>query len=178
MDDFKTVEVSGMKSDTLRAAQNEDLAKMRESLLACSHEGVDITTQIQKITALRVHHQLARIIRYLEMMDKIEDKLYESLDITLDHTDIMIGSGDEGAGDALRLLLSIQERLQRSMIESHKLLEPYLNVEAFEYLSSANAIEVEDNNMALIDRRSRDKIRMSAREVLSMLAPAEEAGDA
>lgn len=178
MDDFKTVEVSGMKSDTLRAAQREDLAKMRESLLACSQEGVDITTQVQKITALRVHHQLVRIIKYLEMMDKIEDKLYESLDIALENADMMLTAGDEAAHDALRLLFSLQERLQRSMIESHKLLEPYLNVEAFEYLSSANVIEAEDNSMALIDRRSRDKIRMSAREVLSMLAPAEEADNA
>ena len=178
MDDFKTVEVSGTKSDTLRAAQNKDLAEMRESLLACSYEGVDLTTQVQKITALRVHHQLARIVRYIEMMDKIEDKLYESIDLTLDETEMLIAEGDDGVATSLRLLLSLQERLQRSMIESHKLLEPYLNVEAFDALSSANAIEVEGNNMAIIDRRSRDKIRMSAREVLSILAPAEEADHA
>lgn len=167
MDDFKTVEVSEKKPDTLRALQKKDLAEMRESLLACSQEGIDVVTQIQKITAIRVHHQMIRIIRYLDMMDRIEDKLYDCIDVALENVET----------DNFAALLGIQARLQQSMIDSHKLLEPYLSIEAFEYLSQPAAVEVE-SNAQIMDRQSRDRLRASAQEVLTMLKPVEEAPDA
>jgi hypothetical protein len=61
--------------------QKEDVAKMRASLLSCNDEsGIPVSRALQDITIMRIYHQLTRIIRFTEMMDKIEDRLYEAID--------------------------------------------------------------------------------------------------
>lgn len=162
-DDFKTVEVSSTKYDSLQALQRKDLAEMRESLLACTNENVDLTSQVQRITAIRIHHQMIRIIRYLDIMDKVESKLYECIDEVLENPD----------SQNLVLLIGIQSKLQQSMIDSHKLLEPYLNMDVFDNLSTpidSNST----NQVQILDRSSREKLRESAQEVLAMLDTTEE----
>ena len=71
----KTVDGSIQSIDPLISKQKEDVAKMRASLLCCNDDPYAATQAMKSITVLRVYHQMSRIIRYLEMMDKIEDKL-------------------------------------------------------------------------------------------------------
>ena len=155
--------------DALYSKQREDVAKMRASLLACSDDPVTSTKALQNITVLRVYHQVSRIIRYLEMMDKIEDKLYESIDSRLDRL-------DTNNPTAWMTLISIQEKLLKNMTESHKLLQPYLNVEEFSLqslmpVSSASAVE--SGTASVLPKSSRDKLRQSAQQVLAALNEAD-----
>ena len=156
--------------DALYSKQREDVAKMRASLLACSDDPVTSTKALQNITVLRVYHQVSRIIRYLEMMDKIEDKLYESIDVRLDRL-------DTNNPTAWMTLISIQEKLLKNMTESHKLLQPYLNVEEFSLqslmpVSSTSAVE--SSTASVLSKSSRDKLRQSAQQVLAALNEAED----
>ena len=105
MGDFKTVEDSVRIHDPLLRKQKEDVAKMRASLLSCSDDPTSSTTALKNITVLRVYHQISRIIRYLEMMDKIEDKLYESIDYQLDNL-------NTSNPVTWMQLLTLQERMQ------------------------------------------------------------------
>lgn len=159
-------------TDPLYSKQREDVAKMRTSLLACSDDPVTSTKALQNITILRVYHQISRIIRYLEMMDKIEEKLYESLDYRLDNMDVENPT-------SWMMLLNVQERLQKNMIESHKLLQPYLNVEEFSFQSlmptATTASSIESGVTAVLPKASRDKLRQSAQQVLAALEEADRA---
>lgn len=148
------------------AKQKEDVAKMRTSLLSCSKEnGVSTMRAIQDITVMRVYHQLIRIIRYTEMMDKLEAKLYEAMDYQIDNADIThLGT--------LEMLMQIQANLQKSMIESHKLLQPYMDLQSFNVVDLVQDTSSEDNPITktLMTSESRDKIRYAAKGVIDMLA--------
>ncbi|MBP5433589.1 hypothetical protein [Ruminococcus sp.] len=151
----------------LRIRQKEDVAKMRTSLLSCSEDtNITVTTALQYTTVMRVYHQLTRIVRFTEMMDKIEDKLYEAIDYELDNSD----TADPAT---LVKLLGIQEKLQKSMIESQKLLDPYLNTDLFNItdLVPATATDRTDDPITkqLMTSESRDKVRAAAQNVLSLL---------
>lgn len=162
----ETVGNAGRIPDALYRRQREDVAKMRASLLVCSEDPVSSTKALQNITVLRVYHQVARIIRYLEMMDKIEEKLYEAIDYRLDTLD------PENA-TAWMTLLTIQEKLQRNMLESHKLLQPYLNIEEFSLQTlmpvASSTSAVESGAAAVLPKASRDKLRQTAQQVLAAL---------
>lgn len=173
MDEFKTVENSDTIKDPILLKQKQDVTQMRASLLACGENPVTTTIALQNITVLRVYHQVARIIKYLDMMDKIEDKLYQSLDYQLDTMDLY-------EMDSLATLLSIQERLQKNIIDSHKLLQPYLNLEELNLNSmivSTTTQQLEQNESSLIPKSSRDKIRLSAQQVLNALEEGESNND-
>lgn len=168
MDDSKTVS-SDMLSD-LYINQTKDVANMRSSLLSFNKKDPNSAKQaLQNITVLRVYHQLSRIIRYTETMDKIEDKMYESINATLDDM-------DEYDPKTWSILLNLQSKLQQSMIESHKLLEPYLNMEAL------SVVEMQPNEedpsktftAMILDQTSREKVRTSAQEVLAAITAAED----
>ena len=149
------------------AKQKEDVAKMRTSLLSCSKDsGVSTMRAIQDITVMRVYHQLTRIIRYTEMMDKLEDKLYSALDYQLDNADIT-------NADTLAMLMGIQTNLQKAMIESHKLLQPYMDLQDFSVVDLVPATESSDNPISqkLMTSESRDKVRYAAQGVIEMLVP-------
>ncbi len=150
--------------DPLLSKQKEDVARMRASLLACSTDISNTSVALRNITVLRVFHQVSRIIRYLEMMDKIEDKLYESIDAALDKMD-----GDSPT--AWMTLLNIQSRLQENMINSHKLLQPYLNIQEFSMMDmtiSSSQEEISPGNV-ILSKESRDRLRTSAQQVLEAL---------
>lgn len=147
--------------DPLEGQQREDVAKMRASLLACATTGNYSIDTIKDITTRQIFHQLSRVIRYLDMMDKIESKLYQCIDNTLDTIDVYDTS-------SLITLLGIQERLQRSMIESQKLLEPYMSGLNIEEVISTN-FNVIDASDEILDRAQRDKIRDSAQQVLTLV---------
>ena len=162
MNDFKTVDdYSISKIDELYKKQKEDVSRMRASLLSCSVDNPSsMVTSIQNITVMRIYHQLNRIIRYTELMDKLENKLYESIDHTVDNLD----SGDAATWMAL---LEIQDRLQKSMIESHKLLQPYMDARTFNMDTIPSN---EDNSqMKLINAQDRENIRNNASKVIREL---------
>lgn len=150
----------------ITARQKEDVAKMRTSLLSCLDEnGITTAHAIQSITVMRVYHQLTRIVKYTELMDKLEDKLYAAIDYQLDNCDISDTS-------TLSMLISIQEKLQKAMIDSHKLLQPYMDVQNFSVVdlvdTTASAPESTITGK-LMSSESRDKVRYTAQAVLDML---------
>ena len=151
----------------LYARQREDVAKMRTSLLACVDDNGYPTKQaINNITVMRVYHQIARIIRYLDLMDKIEDKLYTAIEVQLTDADIF----DEGT---VSRLLSIQERLQKTMLDSHKLLQPYLDVQEFSVVDLTATASAASGASAvasdIMKPEDRDRLRANAQAVLLRL---------
>lgn len=165
---------SEKKVDPIYAAQKESIAKMRSSLLSCfNDETGSITSRaINNITVLRIYHQIARIIKYLDLMDKLENKLYESIEYNIDNMD---SNSIEGMG----VLLEIQAKLQKSMIESHKLLQPYMDLQDMSIVDlmavSTDATST-DIGMTLLPPESRDRIRMSAQNLLAELKAGEDVG--
>lgn len=164
MTDVKTVDSSEIILDPLLRKKHEDVAKMQASLLACSEDPSLAPAAFREITIRRIYHQLARIIQYTELMDKLEAKLYDSINE-------MIASLDSMDQTTVFVLLTIQSKLQQNMIESHKLLEPYLNSEALAAID-VNQIDVSDVDV-IWDRQTRDRIRTNARQVLLALEEAE-----
>lgn len=161
-DDAKTV---GSVGTDLYAEQARDVEQMRQALLTFRKDDPNSARKaIQNVTLLRVYHQLERIVRYTDMMDQIEDRIYQSIQAKLDNTD----PEDE---DIYYTLIPIQERLQKMMVESHKLLEPYLN---FEQLSTFDIPVNEDPSQAfasmILDQESREKVRTSAQELLAAIS--------
>lgn len=165
MNDVETVDRYNV--DPIYARQKEDVAKMRASLLACSGEHLSsISTKqaLKNITAMRIYHQISRIIRYTEMMDKLEDKLYQSIDATLENANVESPS-------TWMMLLKIQESLQKTMIDSHKLLQPYMDLKDIAVMDLIP--EQEDSATttarAVIPAESREKLRNAANAVLATL---------
>lgn len=159
-----------ISKDTLLNKQREDVAKMRASLLCCSEDPYQSTVAMQNITVLRVYHQMSRIIRYLDLMDKLEDKLYQSIECQIEKMDIQNTS-------TWMMLLNMQERLQKNIIESHKILQPYLNVQEFNIKDlSPVVVSANSEGDSILSRESRDKLRSSAQQVLAILGPID--GDA
>lgn len=159
MKDLETVESYSITSeDPLYAKQKSDVAKMRTSILVCS-DNPDLAKQaLQNITVLRIYHQISRIIKYLDMMDKIEAKLYRSIDRQLDML-------NDDSPNAMMVLLEIQEKLQKLMIDSQKLLQPYMDIA--DYASLQPTAATNDNSIsAVFDAKSREKLRSSAQAVL------------
>lgn len=161
---LETVESSLETIDPLVSKQKEDVARMRASLLACSTNLRSTREALQNITVLRLFHQMSRLIRYIEVMDKIEDKLYRSIDARLERM-------DDADPFTLAQLLKVQESLQKNMIESSKLLEPYLNISetVSEMMEEINSLDANTYDDSLIPKSDRDKLRLLAREVLNEL---------
>lgn len=160
MDDIKTVDSSEVVYDPVYQRQKEGVAKMRTSLLACTDEnGITIRGTIESITAMRIYHQMMRIIKYTELMDKIEDKLYKSIDNLIDTA--------PNDTQTLIQLLTIQERLQKSMIESHKLLQPYLDIKEFSVVDLVPQDTTSTSSSQLnMKSEDRDRLRSTAQQVL------------
>lgn len=168
MDYLETVEGSEIIScDPLYKKQQEDVAKMRTSLLACSNDPDLVKASLKQITILRAYHQMSRIIRYLDMMDKIEDKLYSTIDDELNNS-------DSGA-QTMILLLEVQERLQRSMIESQKLIAPYIDLTTYISNESVTTIDASDTDITIMNSTEREDLRRKAQDVIHLLKkPADE----
>ena len=163
-------------TNPLIVKQKEDIAKMRMSLLSCSEEGgMSISTALQNVTAMRIYHQMTRIVKYTEMMDKLEDKLYQAIDYKLDNCDIT-------QPEELIMLLGLQEKLQKSMIDSEKLLAPYLDRELFSILDTVptTTSDEADNIITkqLMSSGTRDDVREAAKLVFEYLPRAYQNGAA
>ena len=156
------VSVEHNKKDPLTVVQNESISRMRNALLSLSIEdSTSVKTTIQQITVLRIYHQLVRIVKYLDIMDKLEDKLYESIDAQLMTMDVYDSS-------TMQELLLVQASLQKSMIESHKLLQPYLEIENLS-IGELMPDTTTDAKTSIIPETSREKLRIAAQTLLSEL---------
>ena len=144
--------------------QCSDVSKMKTSLLSCNKNDPDSARKaIQFITVQRVYHQISRIIRFTELMDKVEDKMYESIETDLNNMD----SADPMTW---KTLVNLQSKLQESMIESHKLLEPYLKMETLTTIELPKDDPNDTFTAMILDQQSREKLRTSAQEVLAAIA--------
>lgn len=166
MNNLNTFEGSGDQlNNPLQVKQKEYAERMRAALLVCGGDAQSTKVAINNITVLRVYHQIARIIRYLDLMDKLEEKLYKSIEYTIEHT-----SSESTA--TWFTLLNIQERMQKLMIESHKLLQPYLDIEEFsisELTQSQTGADGTASSPILLNAESRDKVRTTAQTIMSEL---------
>lgn len=159
MDTAKTVS----QDLDLFVRQTNDVDEMRNALLSFNRNDPNAARKaFQNITILRVYHQMTRIVRYTDLMNKIEDKMYQSIDAQLDDM-------DPDDPEAWRILVNLQSRLQENMIQSHKLLEPYLNMETLNFTNIATEETVVDSDAMILDRDSRERLRNSAQEVLQAL---------
>lgn len=157
---FKTVGDMDTRDPLLRK-QKEDVARMRTSLLLCSSDDLtSAASAISNITVLRIYHQISRIIRYLELMDKIEEKMYMSMEAAVDNV-------IDGDSSAWIVLMKMQERLQKNMIESHKLLEPYINISEAVKTVSVQAEVIPESTVDILDSGDRDRLRIAAQTILS-----------
>lgn len=174
-DSLKTVEeseeilntINDTSVDPLLKEQKAQAEQMRSALLTCKKN--DITSAkiaLQNIAVLQVYHQVARIIRYTEMMDRIEDKLYDSIDMNL-------AEMDECDPQTMILLLKVQSQLQESMVLSQKLLEPYMNINLEDIAPPTDINETNSFGAAIIPKESRNAIRNGAQALLTELRNAE-----
>lgn len=147
--------------DPLIKQQEEDVSKMRTSLLSCNGDPTNFKQALNNITVLRIYHQLTRIIRYTELMDKIENKMYESIENTLD-------SVDPNSSATWLMLMTMQKELQKSMVASHKLLQPYLEIQDYNVAAMVASTENTTTNIPL-DSKSRDALRSNAQAILALL---------
>ena len=151
--------------------QSTEVAQMRATLLSFNKNDPDSAKKaLQYITVQRVYHQMSRIIRYTEVLDKIEDKMYESIETDLDNMD----SSDPATW---KTLLALQSKLQEAMIESHKLLEPYLKMETLTTIELPKDDPNDTFTAMILDQQSREKLRTSAQEVLAAISAVDSTED-
>jgi len=158
---------SGLVNPLLRE-QTAQAAQMRDALLTCKTDDTSSAkVALQKIAVLQVYHQVARIIRYTEVMDRLEDKLYDSIDANLSQM-------DEFDPATMILLTKIQGDLQKSMVLSQDLLKPYMNIDL-----DAIAPQMKDIGddsafgATILPRESRNAIRNGAQALLTELKKTE-----
>ena len=149
--------------DPLTAKQKSHTDEMRSALLACNFGDITSTkSALQYVTLRRILHQVERIIKYTELMDRLEDKLYATIDQNL-------AEMDEFDPNTMMLLLKVQSQLQTSMIESQKLLQPYLEMDVSVY-AQPQVEDTQNSFMAnIIPQASRNTIRNGAQALLTEL---------
>ena len=157
MADIETVDGYKEIMNPIYGAQKANVARMRATLLACSLDNfASCRNAINNITVMRI---------YLELMDKLEDKLYESIETTIDHA-------DPTSPTAWVVLLRIQEQLQDNMIKSQKLLEPYLNSDAFNIVETIPQ-GAQSQTAERLDPSSRERLMNAAQTVLHAIEAGE-----
>ena len=151
--------------------QQAQAAQMRDALLTCKKN--DITSAkvaLQNIAVLQVYHQVARIIRYTEVMDRLEDKLYSSIDANLSQM-------DDFDPNTMILLTKIQGDLQKSMVLSQDMLKPYMDID-LESIAPPRDINDETSfGAAILPKESRNAIRNGAQALLTELRNIENPSD-
>lgn len=172
-DDSETVgSEEAFWANALFKKQKDQTRNMREALLSCNEsDPFSVKNTMQRILVMRIYHQITRIIRYTEEMDKIEQKLYQVIDLTLDKMDPMYI--DENTSACLTSLMHMQQKLQQSMIDSQKLLDPYLNMDTLSYVEMPLEVESSQNDVIageVLDSDSRKRLREGAQAALAAIA--------
>ena len=152
-------------SDPLLQEQLSLVAQMRSTLISCNKsDAASAKRAMQNITVLRVYHQVGRIVKSTEVMDYLEDKLYDSIIAN-------IGEMDSFDPATMLTLLKVQSQLQETMIQSQQLLKPYFELD-MESLLPAPELEETSFGVAIISQESRNNIRTGAQALLTELKKA------
>lgn len=153
--------------DPLLKEQKAQADQMRTALLTCKKN--DITSAkvaLQNIAVLQVYHQVSRIIRYTEVMDRLEDKLYASIDANLSQM-------DEFDPATMLMLVKVQGDLQKSMVLSQELLKPYMDIDLDSIAPPREINEETSFGAAILPKESRNAIRNGAQALLTELRKTE-----
>lgn len=165
-DDVKTFDslLASPSSKVYSSMRKESVDRMKAALLSVSQDDpFSIATALSRITILRIQHQVVRIVQYTELMDQLEEKLYNSIQYSLDVSDVT----DEYL---INKLLAIQTKLQNSIIESNKLLAPYLNMEQYPAFNSIEVTPIDDEGNDLkLSASDRNLLRENAGAILEDL---------
>ena len=143
--------------------QTEQAAQMRDALLTCRNS--DITSAkvaLQNIAVLQIYHQVARIIRYIEVMDRLEDKLYASIDANLSQM-------DEFDPATMMMLVKVQCDLQKSMVLSQDMLKPYMSIDLESIAPMKDITDESSFGASILPKESRNAIRSGAQALLTEL---------
>lgn len=152
-------------ADPLLKAQKGQVDQMRSILLSFDRNDLSsIRRAMNGITILRVYHQVGRIIKFTDQMDRLEDKLYDSIDANISSMD----SFDPGT---MMTLLKVQSQLQETMIQSQLLIKPYLDMN-MEALVPEPEMQETSFGVAIISQESRNNIRNGAAALLTELRKA------
>ena len=151
--------------DPLTKAQMDRVGQMRSTML--SFDPCDFSEAkraIQNVTVLRIYHQVARIIKFIDTMDQLEDKIYDSITMN-------IGQMDSCDPMTMMTLLKVQSQLQETMIQSQLLIKPYLDMD-IEAIAPPKELVETSYGVAIIPQESRNNIRSGAQALLTELRKA------
>lgn len=164
MDDICRADQGGLldpsfdeKMNPLASAMRESTSRMQTALLAANMESPnEVASALRQVTMLRAHHQVMRIVRFLELMDDIEEKMYESIELDMRTMELT-------ESDTWAKLMTIQTNLQKNIIESNKLLQPFLDMDAYPVFQEVGEAELEiDAEVLDISADKRAQIRDTA----------------
>lgn len=151
--------------------QQAQAAQMRDALLTCKKN--DITSAkvaLQNIAVLHVYHQVARIIRVLEVLDRLEDKLYASIDANL-------AQMDDFDPNTMISLVKMQGELIKNVTLSQNLLQPYTSIDLDAIAPPRDINEETSFSAAILPKESRNAIRNGAQALLTELRKNENPSD-
>ena len=169
-DELKTVGVASEDTslstvDPLLKAQQNNVSLMRETLLSFNKADLsEAKRAMQNITVLRVYHLVGRIIKCTEMLDLLEDKMYDSMIAN-------IGQMDSCDPMTLMTLLKVQAQLQENMLLSQQLIKPYLDLDIAAIAPPVDYTET-SFGATIISQESRNNIRSGAQALLTELRKA------
>ena len=152
-------------ADPLLKEQKLQVDQMRSTLLSFNKADPNSAKRaMQNITVLRIYHQVTRIIKFTEMMDLLEDKLYTSMIENMTEMD---------TSDPMTMmsLLKVQEQRQNTVIQSQLLIKPYLDMD-IESIAPPPELEETSFGAAIISQESRNNIRTGAQALLTELKKA------
>lgn len=153
----------------LRKAMRESTERMQTALLAASMDNPgSVAAAMRQVTLLRAHHQVLRIVKFLQLMDEVEEKMYESIELDMATMDLTESS-------TWSTLLALQTKLQQNIIESNKLLAPYLEMDKyplFQEIAEEGLVIEADAEVIDISADKRNQLRETATLVLEDLQSA------
>ena len=166
--------ISSDDFDPINSVKRESIDRMRTALISASlDDPLSAATAIRQVTIMRVYHQVSRIIQYLDLMDKLEEKLYDSIESELYNLD-----ASDSNFASITKLLAIQEKLQKSIVESNKLLAPYLDMDQYPAFNAIEASTPVSAHILDVPATQRNLLRENAGAILSELSSLPEAIDA
>ena len=156
------------KYDPLSSIKAEAIDRMKTAMLAASlDDPLSAATAIRQVTIMRVYHQVSRIVQYLDLMDKLEESLYKNIESELNLLEVE--SLSDSNFNTISKLLAIQEKLQKSIIESNKLLAPYLDMEQYPAFNTIEVSTPVSDNILSVESEQRNSLRETASSVLKEL---------
>lgn len=151
--------------DPILKEQKNQIDQMRSIMLSFDrHDMNSAKRAMQNITVLRIYHQVARMIKFTEMMDILEDKLYDSMIAN-------IGQMDSYDPATLLMLSKVQSQLQDTMVQSQLLIKPYLDLD-ISTIAPPPEVEETSFGVSIISKESRNNIRNGAQALLTELRKA------